>query len=189
MQFFSPSFYSGPNQDVLVPHPLDLHFLAFQVPPAALLTSNGDGREHTSPNPTKGPNSTVKNIAGQRVRTLKMQKDLTCNSFVEASLIFQVLVLLKSLRSLAHDLAIFILGVVPFQCALQEVNGQLVLLLVVVPYSGTVVLLQSRQEEDKTMSGLHCSDNSILPLPTAGASHKNVKAGRDRTTSPGTYQT
>lgn len=78
------------------------------------------------------------------MKTLKTQKDLTCNSFVEAGLIFQVLVLLKSLRSLAHDLAIFILGVVPFQRALQEVNGQLVLLLVVVPYPGTVVLLQSR---------------------------------------------
>lgn len=73
-----------------------------------------------------------------------MQKDLTCNSFIEASLIFQVLMFLKSLWSLAHDLAIFILGVVPFQCTLQEANGQLVLLLVIVLYPSTVVFLQSR---------------------------------------------
>lgn len=73
-----------------------------------------------------------------------MQKDLTCNSFIEASLIFQVLMLLKSLWSLTHDLAIFILGVVSLQCTLQKFNGEFVLLLVVVPYSSTVVLLQSR---------------------------------------------
>lgn len=158
------------------------------MPPAELLTSSSDRREDTAPNPAKGPNSIIKNIAGTRLRTLKMQKDLTCNSFVEASLILQVLVLLKSLRALAHDLAIFIFGVVPFQCALQEVNGQLILLLIVVPYSSTVVLLQSRSAEDKTVSGLCCSDHSILPLPTTSASQKKVQAGRDRTISLGTYQ-
>jgi len=111
------------------------------VCPAALLTSSSDGREDISPNPAKSQNSIVKSIAEPRVIILKVQKDLTCNSFIEASLIFQVLVLLKSLWSLTHDLTIFILGVVPFQSTLQEVNGQLILLFVIVPYSGTVVLL------------------------------------------------
>lgn len=99
------------------------------------------------------PNSIIKIISRPGVRTQKMQKDLTCNSFIEAGLVVQVFVLLKSLWSLAHDLAVFILRVVPHQGALQEVNGQPILLPVVVPYTSSVVLLQSRQAE-KSLSRL-----------------------------------
>lgn len=99
------------------------------------------------------PNSIIKIISRPGVRTQKMQKALTCNSFIEAGLVVQVFMLLKSLWSLAHDLAVFILGVVPHQGALQEFNGQPILLPVVVPYASSVVLLQSRQAE-KSLSRL-----------------------------------